>query len=70
MTLSTRLACIAIGVVLSAACQSPAPPVSPAPSMSPPPNVSLIVANGIVVTMDGQRRVLNPGSVVIDGTRV
>ena len=29
--------------------------------------VSLIVANGIVVTVDGKRRVIRPGSVAIDG---
>ena len=32
-----------------------------------PRQVSLIVANGIVVTMDGERRVLTPGSIAIDG---
>lgn len=35
-----------------------------------PASVSLIVANGIVVTVDGSRRVLNPGSVAIDGARI
>ena len=33
-------------------------------------NVSLIVANGIVLTVDGTRRVLNPGSVAINGTQI
>ncbi len=33
-------------------------------------NVSLIVANGIVITVDGTRRVLNPGSVAINGTQI
>ncbi len=32
-----------------------------------PRRVSLIVANGIVVTMDPERRVLSPGSIAIDG---
>jgi 5-methylthioadenosine/S-adenosylhomocysteine deaminase len=32
--------------------------------------VALVVANGIVVTMDGGRRVLSPGSVAIDGTDI
>jgi 5-methylthioadenosine/S-adenosylhomocysteine deaminase len=32
--------------------------------------VSLVVANGIVVTVDGTSRVLNPGSVAIDGTDI
>ncbi len=31
---------------------------------------TLIVANGIVVTMDGSRRVLNPGSVAINGSAI
>jgi len=33
-------------------------------------NVSLIVAKGIVITVDGGRRVLNPGSVAISGTQI
>ncbi len=32
-----------------------------------PRQISLIIANGIVVTADGSRRVLSPGSVAIDG---
>jgi 5-methylthioadenosine/S-adenosylhomocysteine deaminase len=32
--------------------------------------VSLIIANGTVVTMDGSARVLTPGSVAIDGTDI
>ncbi len=32
--------------------------------------VSLIVANGIVLTVDGGRRILNPGSVAINGTQI
>ena len=35
-----------------------------------PRQVSLIVANGIVVTVDGNDRVLNPGSVAINGTDI
>ena len=31
---------------------------------------TLVIANGIVVTMDGSRRVLNPGSVAINGARI
>ena len=31
---------------------------------------SLIIANGIVVTVDGSRRILNPGSVAINGTDI
>ena len=32
--------------------------------------VSLIVANGIVITVDGTRRVMSPGSVAINGTEI
>jgi 5-methylthioadenosine/S-adenosylhomocysteine deaminase len=32
--------------------------------------VSLILSNAIVVTMDGEKRILNPGSVAIDGTSI
>ena len=35
-----------------------------------PQAVDLIIANGIVVTVDGNRRVLNPGSVAIRGTTI
>jgi 5-methylthioadenosine/S-adenosylhomocysteine deaminase len=33
-------------------------------------DVSLIVANGIVITVDGTRRILNPGSVAVNGTQI
>ena len=33
-------------------------------------DVSLIIANGIVLTVDGNRRILNPGSVAINGVRI
>lgn len=39
-------------------------------SAGQPASVSLIVRDGIVVTVDGSRRVLNPGSVAIDGSRI
>ncbi len=64
MTLSARHRCIALGLLLSTACGTQAPASRPAP------NASLIIANGIVVTMDGERRVLNPGSVAINGTQI
>ena len=35
-----------------------------------PAAVSLIVQNGIVITVDGNRRILNPGSVAINGTDI
>jgi 5-methylthioadenosine/S-adenosylhomocysteine deaminase len=64
MPLSARHLSITLAVVLSTACQSQAPSIIAAP------NASLLIANGIVVTMDGERRVLNPGSVAIDGARI
>lgn len=35
-----------------------------------PASVSLVVTNGIVITVDGSRRILNPGSVAIDGNQI
>ena len=35
-----------------------------------PLDVSLVITNGIVVTMDGDRRILAPGAVAIDGARI
>ncbi len=35
-----------------------------------PSAVTLIITNGIVVTVDGTRRVLNPGAVAINGTTI
>jgi 5-methylthioadenosine/S-adenosylhomocysteine deaminase len=35
-----------------------------------PRAVSLVITNGIIVTVDGQRRVLNPGAVAVDGTDI
>src|SRR4026208_1110842 len=35
-----------------------------------PRQVSLVITNGIVVTVDGGNRVLNPGAVAIDGTDI
>jgi 5-methylthioadenosine/S-adenosylhomocysteine deaminase len=35
-----------------------------------PRTVDLILSNGVVVTMDGARRVLNPGSVAISGNSI
>ena len=33
-------------------------------------SVSLVIANGIVITVDGDRRILNPGSVAINGSDI
>jgi 5-methylthioadenosine/S-adenosylhomocysteine deaminase len=35
-----------------------------------PRDVDLVIANGIVVTMDGERRIFTPGSVAISGTSI
>ena len=35
-----------------------------------PAAITLIITNGIVVTVDGARRVLNPGAVAINGTEI
>ena len=35
-----------------------------------PAAASLVIANGIVVTVDGSRRILNPGSVAINGANI
>lgn len=32
--------------------------------------VSLVIANGIIITVDGNRRILNPGSIAINGTDI
>src|SRR5918999_587173 len=44
--------------------------VQPAAQSAAAKRVSLIVTNGIVVTVDGERRVLNPGAVAIDGSDI
>ncbi len=35
-----------------------------------PRRVSLVITNGVVVTMDGARRIVSPGAVAIDGSRI
>ncbi len=47
-----------------------APLSRPALSARQATDVSLIIANGIVITVDGNRRILNPGSVAITGTQI
>ena len=39
-------------------------------SAQAPAAVTLVITNGIVVTVDGNRRVLNPGAVAINGTDI
>jgi 5-methylthioadenosine/S-adenosylhomocysteine deaminase len=41
-----------------------------APQAQAPQPVDLIVANGIVLTMDAERRVISPGSVALTGTSI
>ena len=36
----------------------------------PPAAVSLVITNGIVITVDGSRRILNPGAVAINGADI
>ena len=47
-----------------------APLLPPALSARQVTDVSLIIANGIVITVDGSRRILTPGSVAINGTQI
>jgi len=57
--MTIRLAVLALAAMLAAplAAQQPAA-------------VSLIINNGIVLTVDGHRRILNPGAVAISGTDI
>ena len=60
-----RLRGIVLGLLLAVTV-----PLAAQVAAQQPQTVSLIVANGIVVTVDGTRRILNPGSVAIDGNRI
>ena len=61
-----RLRILALGIALV----SLAPAFRAGLSARQVTDVSLIVANGIVITVDGTRRVQNPGSVAINGTQI
>ena len=61
-----RLRILALGIALV----SLAPAFRAGLSARQVTDVSLIVANGIVITVDGTRRVLNPGTVAINGTQI
>jgi 5-methylthioadenosine/S-adenosylhomocysteine deaminase len=54
---------LALGVILTVAAVV-------VPSAQGARQVSLVITNGIVVTVDGAGRVLNPGAVAIDGTDI
>ena len=60
---ATRSRAIALTIVIAAAAIAVA-------SAQTPSAVSLIITNGIVLTVDGTRRVLNPGSIAINGTDI
>jgi 5-methylthioadenosine/S-adenosylhomocysteine deaminase len=51
-----------VAVVLAAGTLAAAPPA--------PRRATLVVTGGTVVTMDGQRRILSPGAVAIDGAKI
>ena len=57
--MTIRLAVVALAALLAAplAAQPPAP-------------VTLIINNGIVITVDANRRILNPGAVAINGANI
>ena len=66
--MSIRVPAIALALTVAAAIAWPAAPG--AVSAQGPAAISLIINNGIVVTVDGGRRVLNPGAVAINGTDI
>ena len=66
--MSIRVPAIALALTVAAAIAWPAAPGTV--SAQAPAAISLIINNGIVVTVDGDRRVLNPGAVAINGTDI
>ena len=66
--MSIRVPAIALALMIAAAIAWPAAPARV--FAQGPAAVSLIITNGIVVTVDGNRRVLNPGAVAIRGTDI
>jgi len=66
--MSIRVPAIALALTIAAAIAWTA---SPGRLLAQgPAAVSLIITNGIVITVDGTRRVLNPGAVAINGTDI
>ena len=72
MTTRVSLGSFAAILLLAAGCGPPSPSAGPSGSGGSPQapasgvsDVSLVIANGIVVTMDGAERILSPGSVAV-----
>ena len=63
-----RVPAIAVSLTIAAAIAWPAALGKVAAQQ--PATASLVITNGIVITVDGGRRILNPGAVAIDGTRI
>jgi 5-methylthioadenosine/S-adenosylhomocysteine deaminase len=57
-------------MLVASAVMMASPMAWQAASMRQPAAASLVIANGIVVTVDGNRRILNPGSIAINGTDI
>jgi 5-methylthioadenosine/S-adenosylhomocysteine deaminase len=66
--MSIRVSAIALALTTAAAIAWPTAPGRV--FAQEPAAISLIITNGIVVTVDGNRRVLNPGAVAISGTDI
>ena len=62
--MTTRVSAIALAVILAA------PMAWHTLLAQQPAAVALVISNGIVLTVDGNRRVINPGSVAIDNGRI
>ncbi len=61
--MKTRLPAIAMALTIAASLAWPL-------SARQPAAVSLVITNGIVITVDGSRRILNPGAVAINGISI
>jgi 5-methylthioadenosine/S-adenosylhomocysteine deaminase len=66
--MSIRVPAITLALAMAAAFAWPAAPGRV--FAQGPAAISLIITNGIVVTVDGNRRVLNPGAVAINGAEI
>ena len=59
-----------IRMLLAVAGLIASPIAWPTAAMRQPAAASLVINNGIVVTVDGSRRILNPGSIAINGNTI